>query len=200
MNPVYRSIFFIIFTLININSMVYAGPIIKLCVNDNCKKPVNIQITDTCWTDVKNIFSDALSTDKDEQDNMVSAAALIEADIYQSMAKQSPDASTANDLYVSNSPKNNYRNMKKYLAVLLDHYLVKRHLMRKTISRSNWYGSNEYALLLQSLTDSKLYVLKIDSSQLGNPAIIRGYKNSTSDTNSENTLQKDTTPSDEDFE
>lgn len=200
MNTVYRSIFLIIFTLININATLYAGPIIKLCVNKNCKKPVNIQITDACWTDVKSIFSDALSTDKDEQDNMVSAAALIESDIYQSMAKQSPGASTANDLYVSNSPKNNYRNMKKYLIVLLDHYLVKRHLMRKTISRRNWYGLNEYALLLQSLTDSKLYVLKIDPIQLGNSAIIRGYKDSTSDTNSNNALQKDTTPSDEDFE
>lgn len=175
----------------------YAGPMIKLCVNNSCKNPVNINITDACWNEVKNIFNSTISTDKDEQDNIVTAAALIESDIYHSMAKQTPEDDEANDLYVSNSDINHYRNMKKYLAVLLDNYLVYRHLMRKTLTKTNWLGFKSHSLLLQSLTDSKLYILKIETKKLGETAVITDYKNPQTP---KNPLQIDNTPNDEDFE
>jgi len=164
------------FAMFNISA--YAGPVVKLCINDKCKKTQLIEISDSCWSNVKEIFSPTFQTDKDEQDNVVNAIALIETDLYQTLAKQSTDKTTASDLYSDNSSRNNMRNIKSYIAVLLDNYLAKRHVMRKTISQTNWTGLKESGLLIQSLTDSKLYIIE-PNSELGVSPIIRDYKSNT---------------------
>ncbi len=181
-------IFLILFILSNKS---YAGPLIKLCLNNDCKKRHNVEISDACWSEVKEIFAPPFPTDKDEQDNIVNAIALIESDIYSSVSKQNPQGSSASDLYTANSTKNNYRNIKKYLGVLLDNYLVKRHYLRKIITQSNWAGIENSTLLLQSLTDSKLYTLEANNSELGASAIIRPYSTSPLNTNNKKTTGND---------
>jgi hypothetical protein len=160
------------------STSTYAGPVIKLCINDKCKKPQKIEITDACWSNVKEIFAPPFPTDKDEQDNIVNAIALIETDLYQTLAKQSTEKNTASDLYSDNSSRNNMRNIKSYIGVLLDTYLAKRHVMRKTISQTNWTGLKETGLLIQSLTDSRLYIIEPNSELSASP-VVRDYKSNT---------------------
>jgi len=162
--------------LLFISSKSFAGPLVKLCLDDNCKKPLRINITDTCWSNVKETFSSPFPTDKDEQDNIANAIGLIESDIYQTLASKLPGADKAEDLYDDNSNKNNYRNIKTYIGILLDNYLINRHFMRKTITIQNWTGFEKNALLLQSLTDSKIYTLQLDTSHLGASPVISNYK------------------------
>lgn len=170
-----RTFIFTLFTFTLFSGVSYAGPVIKLCIEDNCKKPVHITITDTCWAEVKDIFSTPFQTDKDEQDNMVNAIALMEYDSYQSLAKQLEGKSSASDLYTENSNKNDYRNIRNYIAILMDNYLVTRHLLRKTIKQNSWAVFQGDVLLLQSLTNSKLYILESNNSELGSSSVIKDY-------------------------
>jgi len=153
-----------------------AAPNIKLCINANCKKPQLIEVTEDCWSDIKEIFATPFSTAKDEQDNMVNAIALIEFDIYHSLARAVGEQNSAEDLYAENSNKNNYRNIKNILNVLLDHHMIEHHLMRRTTTEKGWSGEQTTGLMLQSLSSAKLYLLSSDTSQLGDSAIIKPYK------------------------
>lgn len=128
-------------TSLIINTSCYAGPVIKLCIEDNCKNPIKIKLTDPTWSNIKDLYKEALQTDKDEQDNIANSIALMETDIYSILATMNSNADTAETLYSSNSMKNNYRNLKSYLGVLMDQYLVSRHFMRKTLSHKTWTGS-----------------------------------------------------------
>lgn len=165
----------LILLLLFINTS-YAGPIVKLCIDNDCRKPVHITITDNCWSDIKEIFSLPFPTDKDEQDNIINSIALIEKDVYQTLANQTPNTNNANDIYAGNSTKNIYRNTKIYIGVLLDNFLVTRHIVRKSITQHSWAGFENNGLLLQSLTDSKLYILDSNTGQLGASGSIRAYK------------------------
>ncbi len=164
-------------------------PVIKLCIDKKCKKPYQIKVSHATWTDVRALFSTPFSTDKDEQDNIVSAIGIIEYDIYHSLASQLSQTYSASDLYTSNTTKNNYRNIKNILNILLDNHLIQHHLMRKTITSTNWLGLESTVLLLQSLRNARLYVLESDGSELGNSSLIKEYKKSTGffDADSENT-------------
>jgi len=182
--------------LLNLQA-TFAAPAVKLCINEHCKKPQIIKITEDCWADTKKIFSTPFSTDKDEQDNIVSAIALIEFDIYHSLASRSSEKNSAEDLYAENSNRNNYLNIKNILNVLLDNYMVTRHSMRKTITEKKWSGTKTTGLMLQSLTNAQLYVLQSETSELGDSAIVKPYKKSSfidfSPTNEKinNTLEND---------
>jgi len=61
------------------------------------------------------------------------------------------------------------------MNVLLDNFLVTRHFMRKTIKQNDFFGLGSDVLLLQSLTDSKLYILEIINSELGASPAIKSY-------------------------
>lgn len=162
-------------TSLIINTSCYAGPVIKLCIEDNCKNPIKIKLTDPTWSNIKDLYKEALQTDKDEQDNIANSIALMETDIYSILATMNSNADTAETLYSSNSMKNNYRNLKSYLGVLMDQYLVSRHFMRKTLSHKTWTGSETYGLLLQSLANSQLYVLELKPANFGIPPAINLY-------------------------
>jgi len=182
--------------LINIQNSL-ATPNIKLCINEQCKKPLSIKLTEDCWADVKEIFSTPFSTDKDEQDNIVNAIALIEFDVYHSLASRASEKNTADDLYAENKDRNNYLNIKNILNVLLDNYMVTRHLLRKTVTEKSWSGTKTTGLMLQSLNNSKLYIIESEASELGDTAIIRPYKKQSflnflsPDEKSNNTLEND---------
>jgi len=82
-----RSILFYFLILFIYSCKINAAPLVKLCINDDCKKPSNIEISDTCWRNVKALYDSPFSTDKDEQDNIVNSIALIEADVYKTFIK-----------------------------------------------------------------------------------------------------------------
>jgi len=170
--------FFIIILFLASTQISVAAPSVKLCIDSNCKKPLIINITDDCWNDVKDIFSTPFVTDKDEQDNIVNAIALIEFDLYHSIARRSPEKNTADEFYTDNSYKNNYRNIKNILNVLLDNYMVTRHAMRKTITKKSWSGVQTTGLMLQSLSNGQLFILESENKKLGNSALIKPYKKS----------------------
>lgn len=155
----------------------YAGPLVKVCLNEDCKKPSKVEISDACWNQVKDIFSSPFITDKDEQDNIVTSISLIESDVYQALSNYSAETDNANDLYTSNSLKNTYKNTKYILGILLDQHMVKRHYIRNKITNRNWAGFESNGLLLQSLTDSNLYILESNNTELGSSSIITNYKN-----------------------
>lgn len=191
-----------IISLLLTSYITVAGPVVKVCLNDDCKKPLKVQISDTCWYQVKDIFSSPFPTVKDEQDNILTAISLIESDIYLAISKESADTGNANDLYTSNSSKNNYRNTKHILGVLLDQHMLKHHFLRKTITQKSWLGFESNGLLLQSLTDSSLYILESNNTQLGTSGIIKNYKKNTQQKS--NIITIDTKPTnnnnDNDFE
>ncbi|VAW64366.1 hypothetical protein MNBD_GAMMA08-2840 [hydrothermal vent metagenome] len=170
-----HTILFYFLILFIYSCKINAGPLVKLCINDNCKKPFNIEISDTCWRNVKALYASTFATDKDEQDNIVNSIALIEADVYHTFIKQTQNINSAEEIHAGNSSKNNYRNIKNYMNALLDNYLVTRHFMRKTIKQNDFFGLGSDVLLLQSLTDSKLYVLEKKSSSLGASPVIKDY-------------------------
>jgi len=169
----------LIITLLLLSYNTIAGPLVKVCLDDNCKKPAKVEISDACWTQVIDIFSSPFPTVKDEQDNIITAISLIESDIYLAISKQSAETDNANDLYTANSIKNNYRNTKHILGILLDNHMVKHHFVRKTITQKNWAGFKSYGLLLQSLTDSRLYILESNNTELGTSGIIKNYNKDT---------------------
>jgi len=166
---------FIAITLLSINMPGYAGPIAKVCIKTDCKQPLNIEVSDATWSIVKDLFSTPFPTDKDEQDNINSSLLLIQKDIYQSLQTNSTDGRQAQDIYAANSVKNNYRNSKSMLGLLLDNYLMTRHFVRKTVSGKHWLD-NSSGLLLQSLKDSKIYLLQLNVADLNAAPIILDYK------------------------
>ena len=124
------------------NSQSYAGPIVKLCTELDCKHPANIEITDSSWSVIKDLYKAPFQTDKDEQDNMASSIALIEQDIFMTLAEHhSTDKNTARvarKLFGQIEQDNRYRNIKNVLGVLLDKHLVTRHYLRNTITLKSW--------------------------------------------------------------
>ncbi|MCW8935733.1 MAG: hypothetical protein OQK98_13485 [Gammaproteobacteria bacterium] len=182
----------LIITLLLMSYITVAGPLVKVCLNDDCKKPTKVEISNACWSQVKDIFSSPFPTLKDEQDNILTSISLIESDIYQSISKSSSETDTANDLYTANSIKNTYRNTKHILGILLDQHMVKHHYVRKTITKKSWLGFESYGLLLQSLTDSNLYILETNNSELGKSGIIKNYSNNSYQKS--NTIKVKTTP------
>jgi hypothetical protein len=192
--------FILLLSGILFSTQCIAGPAVKLCIEDDCKKPLTINITDACWSDVKAIFKTPFSTDKDEQDNAVNAISLIEFDIYHSLAQQPFSNLSADKLYKNNSNKNHYKNLKNYMNVLLDKYLIKRHFMRKIITQPRLVFFESNALLIQSLTDSQLYIIKINDNQLGNSPILSDYKKGSVFSMGNSSNKIDETIKDDDFE
>ena len=187
--------------LLMISTKSLAGPQVKFCLDEMCKETLNVAITEACWSDVKEIFAPPFPTDKDEQDNIVNSIALIETDIYNSAFKHNPDGDSASDLYTGNSIKNNYRNIKHALGVLLDNFLINRHILRKSIKKRSWNGFESEIILLQSLTNSQLYTLEANNNELGASAIISPYNKKPSGINIENTtINENNHLNDDDFE
>ncbi|VAW65559.1 hypothetical protein MNBD_GAMMA11-2851 [hydrothermal vent metagenome] len=175
------------FSLI-ISTYSVAGPEVKLCIKPACKSPVRIRISDPAWSSIKELYNTPFPQDKDEQDNMASAISLMEPDLYSTLAKRfshniqnNENIKTAlikeraEDLFRANTAVNNYRNIKTYLGVLMDNYLVTRHFMRKTLNQKNWTGFTSSGIMLQSLQNSQLYILQINHSDLGTPPVISPY-------------------------
>jgi len=201
-----------------------AQPVVDLCINHACKNPSRIQISDAVWQLVRDLYNSPFSKDKDEQDNIASAISLMETDVYYTLATRihpyhhpgnytaphpdpPPDTEElasikaikewAADLFNANTEKNNYRNIKTYLAVLMDNHLVTRHFMRKTLNQKSWSGLTSHAIMLQSLKSSQLYVLQINNSDLGTPPVISPY---TSGKDIFNNPGTELSEGDEDFE
>ena len=205
--------FTILLIFLSINTHSIAAPVIKLCIEDTCKKPLNIKINDATWAKVKDLYNTPFSNDKDEQDNIASSISLIESDVYQTLATAPENTKAerknerelikekAEDLFSRNTTKNNYKNIKSYIGILLDSYLVTRHFMRKTINQKSWSGLTNTGILLQSLGNSQLYILEIDNSDLGSPPVIRPYHSDSSIFGNNKTEQQNTNSiDDDDFE
>lgn len=173
-------LFISLLSVLIFSSQSYAGPVVKLCTELDCKRPANIEITDSTWSVIKDLYKSPFQTDKDEQDNIASSIALIERDVFMTLAKHhSTDKNTAREarkLFAKIEPENRYRNIKSYLGILLDNHLVTRHYLRNTITLKSWAGIEKDALLLQSLGDSKRYLLKIIDIDLGQAPAIFPYK------------------------
>ncbi len=191
MQHLYTFTLLLILYLVNPQSIATAAPLIKLCLAEKCKKPLNIELSHAAWSSVKDLYSSPFSndkffSDKDEQDNIASSINLMESDIYYTLARryikdESSDRKKlirekAQGLFASNSSKNNYRNIKTYMGVLLDNYLVTRHFIRKAMQQKNWVSLTEGGLLLQSLSDSKIYILQTNNSALGKSPVITPYQ------------------------
>ncbi len=173
------NLFISFLSILILSSNSFAGPVVEFCIYENCKKTLHVKITDNSWSKVKELYASPFATDKDEQDNIANSIALMESDIYKTLASKNTETLKAEKLYKDNSSKNNYKNIKSYLDILLDTYLVKRHIMRKTVTQFGWAGYRVNGLLLQSLSDSQIYILKIDPQILGESPDITTYKSKT---------------------
>lgn len=156
---------------------VHAGPIVQLCIESDCKHPANIEISDATWSKVRDLHKSPLQSDKDEQDNIANSISLIEVDVFTSLAKHlTKDGNNAAEIFSGIELDNKLRNIKRYLGILLDKHLVTRHVLRNTIKLKSWAGLEKSALLLQSLDNSELYILKIVNRNLGNNPVIMPYR------------------------
>jgi len=171
-----------------LSSHALAGPVASICLNDNCKKKVSVEISNDTWKSVSEIFSTPFPTDKDEQDNIITSYTLLRADIYNTLSQNNNLGDSADVLYEINGNEANYKNAKTLIALLLDNHLIKRHYLRKTIKRPTWSKAFSWSgfsnmdsvasdgLMLQSLTDAQQYAFEIDS-EFSEPTIIVPYSN-----------------------
>lgn len=175
----------LLFILSCISTQCLARPVVKLCIEQACKTPTGIEISSAAWISIRDLYALPFPSDKDEQDNIANAISIMESDLYYTLASQlnhngkqrSKEAikELSKDLFRSNTTVNNYRNIKRYLSVLMDNYLVTRHFMRKTLSQRDWSGFISTAIMLQSLQSSKRYVLQINNTDLGVSPVITAY-------------------------
>lgn len=164
-----------------------AAPTANLCIDESCKKKASIVISNDTWQSVEEIYATPYPTDKDEQDNIITAFSLLRADVYNTLSQNNSLDDSASLLYEMNSTDINYKNAKILLSLLLDNHFIKRHYLRKTIKRSTWSkafswsgisnmsGKGSDGLLLQSLTDAQQYIFSIDGSDFTESATITPY-------------------------
>ncbi len=155
--------------------IVHTAPSINLCMEENCRQTHKITISFKTWKEIESIFASHSNSDIDEQDNLLTSIKLIEHDIYSQLAESNHQTKQPGDIYTSNSEKLNYKNLRRILGVLLDNHLVERHFLRHTIRSNHWRGQKIDGLVIQSLTDSRLYVLSKDTSNLNAPFMITDY-------------------------
>jgi len=157
-----------------------AGPSVKVCQLLDCKNPATVEISDATWSQIKALFSDSLQTDVDEQDNIANAIAIIEKNIFLSLAQHTSKTKATNELsqklYADISQDNRYRNLKNIIGLLLDRHLITHHYLRSSINLKSWAGIESTALLLQSHNTSRLYLLKINGSIPGTPPVFYPYR------------------------
>ena len=170
------SLVFITLFLIFDSRLCLAGPELKFCLRKDCKPAEHINIDDNTWSKVRALYQAPFQTDKDEQDNIVSSIALINQSAYQALARQSASQQSAEELFDNNSSNNKLKNTKFILAVLMDEHLVTRHFLRRSIKTRSWIGFQNNALLLQSLTNGKLYLLEVNYADLQQSTPISPYK------------------------
>lgn len=172
------------------SSQNIAGPIVKLCLELDCKHPAKIEISDSTWSKVKDLYKAQFQSNKDEQDNIANSIALIEKDVFTTLAQHQATANNITNLkdihrqarktYYDIGIDNKHRNIKNYLALMLDKLLINRHFLRKTITLKSWAGIEKSAIVLQSLDNSQLYLLTIDDLNLGKTPVITSYNNNAS--------------------
>ena len=157
-----------------------AGPVVKICLELECKHPGQIEISDATWAIVKDLHAAPLQTDKDEQDNIINSISLIEKDIFTSLAEFTSNnknvKNLAREIYKDIGIDNKYRNLKNILAPLLDNHMITRHVLRNKITLKSWAGIEKQALLIQSLNNSQLYTVEYINSNLGSTVAIMPYK------------------------
>lgn len=170
---------FFIFAML-LNNIVQSAPSIKMCIEESCRKPHIISIKHKTWSEVKAIFAAPVNSDIDEQDNMTVSIRLIEDDVYSQLASLSQEHDDASSFYAANSEKLNYKNLRRIIGVLLDAHLVARHFLRHTLRSIHWRGEQIDGLVIQSLTDSGLYVIQKDTASLHAPLVVSNYADHTS--------------------
>jgi hypothetical protein len=163
---------FILFSLYH--GSLLAAPAVEVCVDARCKNPVKIEINTQTWRNVEGIFTTPFPTDKDELDNIIIAFQLLQLDLYQSLQNNSRNQD-AETLYAQRDADTHYKNARRLLGLLLDQHLITRHYLRNTIKQRKWhsYGQNvSDGLLLQSISDAKQYVFKINRELLAQSPVI----------------------------
>lgn len=165
-----------LFLLLNLfHDTLLAAPEIQLCLDAHCKDTVKAEISTQTWRDVEQIFASPLPTDQDELDSIIIAFQLLRLDIYQSLQNNNSLNLDAQTLYELQDADAHYKNARQLLGLLLDHHLVTRHYLRKTIKQRKWYsfGKNiSDGLLLQSVNNAKQSVFKINRELLALSPVI----------------------------
>ncbi len=160
-----------------LSTTLQAAPVLQLCIDEKCHRLQAVKISHATWKNVTDLYTSPVQTDIDEQDNLSSSISLIEHEIYSQIAESSPEHSTAQDAYTQNSPLTNYKNIKRIIALLMDHHLVSRHVLRNTQYQRAWHGQKTIrGLLLQSVDSAELFLLSKDVSQLDATVAIIPYK------------------------
>lgn len=172
--------YLLLFCLAFYSPLNHAGPSLKVCLLLDCKKPAIVEISDATWSQAKALFKGSLQTDIDEQDNIVNAIAIIETNIFLSLAQHASQSKEtkklAQEIYSDINQDNQYRNLRSIIGLLLDKHLITHHYLRSSINLKSWTGIESTALLLQSHNTSQLYLLKINSSGPGTPPVFMPYR------------------------
>lgn len=171
---------YLIISCLLLSSAVYAGPQVTICVDNTCKKPVSIEISNDTWNGIQQLFVTPFPSDKDELDSIIIAFSLLRTHIYKTLEKNNSLDDDAETLYALVNADTHYKNAKNLLALLLDNHLMKRLYLRNTIRQSAWYEFNRQkssGLLLQSINRADKYIFKVDTSDIREAVEIIPYTN-----------------------
>ena len=158
-----------------ISTVISAAPEITICFDGNCETRLNVKLGDNAWSEVENIFSDKILSDKQERQCISKAFAVIEKDIFEILSKKTNNELSAKKIHSRMNNRDEASNSKSIIGLLMDNHLSKRYFVRKTEKRSSWFGFNENAIIIQSRHNAKTYAVNTTKDGFGKEPSITEY-------------------------
>jgi len=157
--------FILLSTLLLISTASLATPELIICFDGNCETKLNVKISNSAWSMVENIFSDKTISDQQERQCIAKAFAIIELDAFQTLSIKTNNELSAHQIHSRMNNKDEATNSKNIISLLMNNHLATRYYLRKTESRSSWFGFNELAIIMQARSNAKTYA--VDSTKDG---------------------------------
>jgi hypothetical protein len=165
-----KRLFRLILLLMPVSFVVNASPVIHLCVND-CKEQLPYQISEASWQASRDLFESGATDAATERRQLAKAVALLERDMIQQTTSYTGDDSgdELEDLFTN---RDQARNTGKLIALMIDNRLITRHVLRRTEKRESVFGYSQYAAIIQSRDNSRIYAVYVAGSDLGDPPLL----------------------------
>ncbi len=167
--------FITLFILLLISTICLASPKLVICFDGNCETRLNIKLSDDAWSDVENIFSDKIISDKQERQCIAKAFAIIEKDVFKTLSEKTSNELSPEQVHARMSNRDEASNSKTFISLLMDNHLSSRYYLRKTEKRSSWFGFNEHAIIIQSRSNAKTYAIDTTQDGFGKEPAITPY-------------------------
>ena len=132
--------FITLFILLLTSTVCLAAPDLVICFDGNCETRLNIKLTDNAWSEVENILSDKIISDKQERQCIAKAFAVIEKDAFKTLSKITNNELSPQQVHARMNNRDEASNSKTFISLLMDNHLSSRYYLRKTEKPSQQEG------------------------------------------------------------